>query len=159
MKNIKWLSALAAACAIALFSGCASVPAAKESADKAAKEFKVQPGKANIYVYRNETFGAAVTMPVALDGKLAGKTASKTYFAFEVEPGQHEILSETEDTSKLQLNVEAGANYYVWQEVKMGVLSARSKLQTVDAQTGQKGVQECKLIDSPLPQATGIASK
>ena len=158
MQTIKLLGAVAAVCAMALFSGCASVPAAKESADLAAKTFKTQPGKANIYVYRDEIVGAAITMDVKLDGKFAGKTASKTYFAFEVAPGEHEVISETENTSKLTLKTEPNRSYYIWQEVKMGILSARSKLQVVDAQTGQKGVAACKLIESPLPQAGTVAN-
>ncbi|KAF0812955.1 hypothetical protein IGB42_02350 [Andreprevotia sp. IGB-42] len=149
MKKIKWASALIALVAVSLFSGCASFPAAKESADKAAKEFKAAPGKANIYVYRNETLGAALSMPVALDGKAAGKTGPMSFFAFEVEPGKHQLFSEAGE-SRLEVNTEAGQSYYVWQEVKMGLMVGGSKLQIVDAAVGQKGVLACKMIDSPV---------
>jgi hypothetical protein len=40
----------------ALFvTGCASVPMAPPAADSAAKVFKTDPSKANVYIYRNET--------------------------------------------------------------------------------------------------------
>lgn len=42
--------------------------------------------------------------------------------------------------------MQAGKNYFVWQEVKMGLWMARSALQTVDEATGRKGVAECKRI-------------
>jgi hypothetical protein len=41
----------------------------------------------------------------------------------------------------------AGKIYYVWQEVKMGMFSARSALHQVDAAKGQKGVEESKLVN------------
>lgn len=133
-----------------LLTGCATVPMASVELDQEAKTFAVEPGKANIYVYRNETMGAAVAMPVALDGRVAGKTASKTYFMWTVEPGMHEITSLTENTSKLSIDARAGQNHFVWQEVKMGAWSARSLLQEVSEEEGRKGVLECKLIQSEI---------
>jgi hypothetical protein len=40
----------------------------------------------------------------------------------------------------------AGKNYFVWQEVKMGMWAARSALQEVDEKTGRDAIKECKLI-------------
>jgi hypothetical protein len=138
------LAGLALLAAI-LASGCASVQMASPEQDAAAKSFTVKPGMANIYVYRNETFGAALKMPVALDGKLVGDTASKTYLLLPVAPGPHTVLSKTENDSTVQINAEAGRNYFVWQEVKMGMFAARSQLQLVDEATGKAGVAECNL--------------
>jgi len=138
--------ALCALLVLVLASGCASVQMASSEQDTAAKSFAVKPGKAIIYVYRNETMGAALKMPVALDGKLMGDTASKTYLLLEVNPGQHTVVSKTENDSSVTLNTVAGRNYFLWQEVKMGLLMARSNLQEVDEATGKAGVAECKLI-------------
>ncbi|WP_168196438.1 hypothetical protein [Bdellovibrio sp. NC01] len=44
-------------------------------------------------------------------------------------------------------------NYYVWQEVKMGILWARTKLHKVDEAEGQAGVRQCSLVDH-VPLAT-----
>lgn len=143
-----------ALCALAVLvfaSGCASVQMASPEQDTAAKSFTVKPGKANIYVYRNETFGAALKMPVALDGKQVGETASKTYLALEVSPGPHTVVSKTENESTVKLNTVAGRNYFLWQEVKMGMISGRSNLQEVDEATGKAGVGECKLIQAQSP--------
>jgi hypothetical protein len=128
--------------------GCASVPMASTDKDNSAKTFRAKPGMANIYVYRNETFGAALKMPVVLDGKLAGDTASKTYFLFEVAPGKHELIAKGENDSVLPLTVQAGSNYFVWQEMKMGMFAGRSALQLVDEAKGRAGVAECKLIEA-----------
>lgn len=145
-QRIKMAAALFIA--ILVFTGCASVPMASMEQDTAAKSFAVKPDKANIYVYRNETFGAAIKMPVALNGKLVGDTASKTYLKLEVQAGEHTLLSKTENDAIVKLNAEAGKNYFVWQEVKMGVWAARSALQLVDEQVGKAGVNECKLVEA-----------
>lgn len=142
LRNI--LGSLALLSLLAL-GGCASVPMATPQQDAAAKQFTVPPGESRIYLYRNETFGAAITMPVALDGKLMGKTASKTYFVWDVAPGHHLIESKTENDSKLTLDTVAGQPYFVWQEVKMGLFSPGSKLHLMNRQAGEKGVLECKL--------------
>jgi len=145
---LKKLLALGALIAVVLASGCASVPMASPEQDTAAKSFATKPGKANIYVYRNETMGAAIRMPVALNGKLVGDTASKTYMVLEVAPGKHTMTAKTENDSIVTVDAAAGRNYFLWQEVKMGFAAARSNLQQVDETTGKAGVQECKLIEA-----------
>ena len=116
--------------------------------DAQTKTFSVKPDKANIYVYRNESMGAAVKMDVELNGKPIGQTVAKTYFALEVAPGKHTLVSKAENDAVLDVPAEAGKNYFVWQEVKMGLLYARNKLMLVDEETGKTGVAECKLIET-----------
>lgn len=142
---MKALVLIAAAMAIA---GCASVPMAGGDQDTRAKTFAVAPGKSNVYVYRNEILGAALKLQVTFDGQVIGDTAAKSYFALEVAPGRHTLASQSDGNGILELNTVAGKNYFVWQEVKMGILSGGSKLQLVDDTTGRAGVNECSLIVS-----------
>lgn len=137
---------LFAAVVVFTVTGCASVPMADKTADAQAKTFTATPGKAQIYVYRNESFGAAVKMPVTVDSKAVGSTASKTFILQQVEPGKHVVQSLTENEPSVEIHAEAGKNYYVWQEVKMGALQAGSALHIVPEAEGQKGVNECKLV-------------
>lgn len=81
----------------ALLGGCAAVPMASVEADTTAKQFQPRPGMSNIYLYRNETFGAAIAMTVSLNGKVMGRSGPKTYFLWEVPPGKYEIVSHTEN--------------------------------------------------------------
>ena len=148
--NTARLATLMSVMLLALLSGCASVPMASLEKDSQAKEFVVPEGKASIYLYRNEMYGGAIAMTVTLDGKLAGRTGPETYMLWHVDPGPHEIMSITENEAKLDLDVDAGATYYVWQEVKMGMWSARSQLHEVDEATGRAGVLECQLTDSKI---------
>jgi hypothetical protein len=74
-----------------------------------------------------------------------GQTAANTYLYKEVAPGKHTLTSKAENTDTLEVEVLPGTVTFVWQEVKMGVLYARSKLRLVDEAQGKQGVQECKL--------------
>jgi hypothetical protein len=140
------LFAAGALAAAVLASGCASVEMASTEMDTSAKTYSVKPNKANIYVYRHEVFGAAIKLPVLLNGRAVGDTASKTYMRLEVDPGNHTIVSKAEKDAVLKVDAAAGRNYFVWQEVKMGMWQPNSLLHLVDEATGKAGVGECKLI-------------
>ncbi|WP_080406580.1 DUF2846 domain-containing protein [Burkholderia ubonensis] len=137
---------------LSVMAGCASVPMGDPQKDAALKTFSAPQEKAAIYVYRNESMGGAIKMPVTLDGQHLGDTAAKTYLYTEVEPGPHQLVSKAENDSTLNVDTVAGKIYYVWQEVKMGILYARNKLQLVDDTTGQAGVKESKLAVLPSVQ-------
>ena len=128
-----------------LASGCASVPMADPAMDSAAKTFNVAPDRAKIYVYRNETMGATVTMDVFLNGRQLGQTVSRTFLVAEVAPGAQRLMGKAENEDTLDFTAAAGRVYYVWQEVKMGGFYARNKLQLMDDAAGKAGVMECKL--------------
>ncbi|MFZ6820599.1 DUF2846 domain-containing protein [Undibacterium sp. Ji22W] len=130
-----------------LLTGCASVKLASTQEDAKAKTFATNPNQANLYIYRNEFMGAAIQMPIDLDGREIGKTGPKSYLSIGVAPGKHTLVSKAENDFTLDLATEAGKNYYVWQEVKMGLLYARTKLQLVDEAQGQAGVRESKLLE------------
>lgn len=130
--------------------GCASAPMAPSDLDQKAKSFENSSNKATLYIYRNENFGAAISMEVLVNNKSIGQTAAKTYFKYDVTPGHYQIQSKAENTSILDLDVLAGKSYFVWQEVKMGFIYARNKLQLTDEIKGKAGVLESKLINTPI---------
>lgn len=155
-------------CCVAILSllvvGCASVPMAPADQDAKAKQFTPVSNKANVYIYRNENFGRAIPMTVSVNGKVLGQTAAQTYFWLQLNPGQYNLESHTENVSMLNLSAEPGKDYFVWQEVKMGLWAARSLLQQVDDKTGREGVLESKLINQsfttvdPLPASSGVSN-
>ena len=125
--------------------GCASVPMGDEKQDSALKTFSVPADKAGVYIYRNESMGAAVKMDVEVDGQLIGQTAANTYLYKEITPGKHTISSKAENTDTIEIDAKPGTLTYVWQEVKMGILYARTKLNLVDEEEGKEGVLETTL--------------
>jgi len=133
----------------AMLGACASVPLGDESRDEQLKTFPaVSQDKAGLYIYRNESMGASVKMEVDIDGQQVGTTARKTYLYKEVTPGKHTITSHAENTDTLEVDLQPGTLAYVWQEVKMGILFARSKLHLVPEEQGKAGVLESTLVET-----------
>lgn len=148
------------AVALLAATGCASVPMMPEADDLAAKAFAPAPAdRAHVYVYRNESFGGAVKLGLLLDGYMVTETAAKTYVLLPVAPGKHVLTSVAENREELALDAAAGKTYFVWQEVKMGVWAARSKLNAVDEAAGKAGVQECKRAQVAPPPAAPPAAR
>lgn len=137
-----------AALAMAVLAGCASVPKGDPAQDAALKAFQVAPDQSGIYIYRNESFGAAVTMDVAIDGQAVGQTGANTYLYKQVAPGKHTVTSSAENTSTLEVDAQPGRLVYIWQEVKMGMISARTQLHEVSETQGKSGVGETSLAAS-----------
>lgn len=152
---MKKIALTLASVALLALSGCASVPMGDPQKNLALKTFTAKQDVAGLYIYRNESMGAAIKMDVEVDGKPLGQTAAKTYLYTELAPGKHVLTSKAENDFSLDLEVLPGKLYYVWQEVKMGILYARTKLNLVDEKAGQAGVLETQLA-APAP---AIASK
>lgn len=140
---------IVATIALTLVGCAATVPMESPAKDAQAKQFLAKPDMAGVYVYRNESFGKAVKLPLEIDGKTIGQTGYETYFFAEVAPGTHKVTTRAENTTELTIDAIAGKLYYVWQEVKMGVWAPKAKLQLVDEATGKEGVSDCNLA-SPV---------
>lgn len=135
---------------LAVAVGCVSVPMATAEQDRSAKEFRTTPGKANLYVFRDESFGAGVKMGLQLDGRVLGDTGAKTFHLTTVSPGPHVLISKAENDEKLQFTAEPGQNVYVWQEVKMGVFMARTRLEQMREADAKPRIMECSLAANEL---------
>lgn len=132
----------------ALLVGCAGGPKAPAEEDSAAKKF-IAPtnGTSNLYIYRNESFGGGVNMDILIDNNRVATTGPKTYILKNLPAGEHKIEGVAfEGSSIIKVNLLPNSIKFVWQEVKMGFLGARNKLQEVDINEGKKGVSESKLL-------------
>jgi hypothetical protein len=58
-------------------------------------------------------------------------------------------VSKAENDASVSIDMQAGQTYFVWQEVKMGFVSARSALHVVDEKKGRAGVEQSTLIQTP----------
>lgn len=131
--------------------GCSSIPKANPKLDQEAKLFQPDSNKSILYIYRNELMGGAISMGVEVDNEHMGNTRNNHYMRISLQPGTHNIMSTAENSSDVQIIAEPGKIHYVWQEVKMGIVFARTKLSVVDEKTGQKGVRECSLVEHRQP--------
>ncbi|MEX0960080.1 MAG: DUF2846 domain-containing protein [Burkholderiales bacterium] len=144
-RNVRFIALVAA---LSLLGACASVPMASPEEDMQAKQFEASPDQSRIYVYRNENFGGAIRISITLDGRMMGQTAAKTYFMWNVTPGPHTISCVGENTASLNIDARPGSSHFVWQEMKMGLWSARCALHDVDSEKGREAVLSTKLIQS-----------
>lgn len=134
--------------ALLLTSACASVPMSSSEKDAEAKKFNIPPTHSRIYLYRNEALGSAMKVAITLDGRHKGKTARNIYFSWDVKPGEHELSCLAETDSTITVNAKPGKAHFVWQEMKMGLLSAGCALHEVDQSVGKKAILSCNLAKS-----------
>ena len=84
-------------------------------------EGQAEPGKALVYFFVD--YIGAPTMRVGVDGKWVGANNGKSYFYFQVEPGEHNVCTEWQSAlfkksserigGAIHLSAEAGKTYYV----------------------------------------------
>ena len=72
------------------------------------------PNVATVYLYRtHESPGGAVGVDIKDNGIDIGTLQDGTYFIYHANPGQHVFTATTDTASTQNLNLQAGATYYV----------------------------------------------
>lgn len=140
----------------AYLSGCASVPMASKEEDSQKKQFAApSQGMSGIYIFRNSSFGAALTKLLYVDDQVIGASAANTYFYSEVKPGEHKLSTQTEfGNNHLKIKTEGDKNYYVRQYIKIGAFVGGAGLEQYGEEKGKAGVRECRLAKGVGPAAT-----
>ena len=82
-----------------------------------------------------------------INGKHAGDTNHQTFILKSVAPGKHSITAFAENTETIEITTVADNNYFIWLEVKMGVVTNHAHFHLVDEAQGKTGVRDCKLIE------------
>ncbi len=131
--------------------GCASVPKTSAALDAEAKKFVPEPGKGSIYVRRGGGVGAAVLMPVLLDGRIVGNLAPDTFLLLIVPPGGHVVgtsLAYAEAAGQQKINIEAGNNYFFKVSIRMGMWAGKAHLEQLTEEEGREKVLKSKRAES-----------
>ena len=149
-------------CAVAslLLNGCASVATAPAEQDSYAKLFTPMPGKASLYIYRDEYIGSAIPIQVEVGGTLLGPTGPYSYFLLTLKPGTYAVKSFTVESlwvdrahmssASGNISVEAGKNYFIQQRLTFG---GGIGMQAADDGAGRSAVKSSTLIAaSPPPE-------
>lgn len=138
--------------ALALFSGCASLPKPeKMKTDIIGYELPQLPeeGKAIVYVVRPSEFGGLIRFNVFVDDKQPtsemGFTRGSQYIYFNLMPGNHEILSKAENWAKLYITANAGDIIFIQQDAKMGLFMTRNTLSQLPDYQGKYRVKHLEL--------------
>jgi len=103
-------------------------------------------GKATVYIIRNSSIGSLIRMGVECNDLKIGSTKAKQYVYTVLAPGNYTFVSKTpENKASLDLTLEAGKIYYIKQQVKMGIIAARTGLELMNEPDGKKALNDCKL--------------
>ena len=97
-----------------------------------------------VYVIRATGLGSAISTNIYDDNRLIGTTGPNGYLCWEREAGKTEILAKAENKSKVYLDTEPGEICYIKQDIQLGVLMARTKLELVNEEQGKKLLKKCK---------------
>jgi hypothetical protein len=140
--------AIAAVAAAGCGIGSRAVEYSDPRTDAAAKTFSVTPGKANIYVYRDQVYLGDAPLEVVLDERWSAKLVGQTYFSVEVDTGMHRLRAKGEKETTLDVLVPAGANVLVRVEVSPSVLTLKATMYLMQEDEGRTGVAGCRRVDA-----------
>ena len=142
MKRDYLLKSAIFSAGIILLVSCATTTQLVEIPDQTKPIEK--PENCRIYVMRPTTFAYAISMRVTDNDTPIGNTGPKGYLCWETSAGTNTINGISENISTLPMVTEAGQTYYIQQNVRMGFLFARNKLEAVDEATGKQMLSKCK---------------
>lgn len=149
---MKFLKVLMAMVVISFFSGCTSLPPPAEM-KAAVADFKLpalpEEGKALVYMVRPASIGTLIRFNVFVDDQEPesemGYTRGQQYIYFNLEPGDHQILSKAENWAETNVSANAGDIIFIQQEPSMGILMARNSLFKLQDYEGKYHVKNLKL--------------
>jgi len=120
-----------------------------------------EEGHALVYVFRPATVGYAIKTWAFADDDLMMVSKPKAYSFAQVPAGTRLFWTKSENTSVLEMEVEAGRTYYLKVKIKMGLAKARAKILEIDEATAQKFFQKCSYVepsDEGLTRAAEIVA-
>ena len=115
-----------------------SIKLNRKQNDSIAKNQIPSPGKSVVYIIRQGLFGAAIEMRLDCDSFFVGRINSNTYLYTIVDSGNHIFKAQAENNFTLKVHLDGGKTYYLEQQVKMGIVSARTKLKILSPEAGSK---------------------
>ena len=149
---MKFLKITSIILALAVFSGCASLPKPEEmKTDIVGYELPELPeaGKAIVYVVRPSSVGSLIRFNVFVDDEEAssemGFTRGSEYIYFNLMPGSHRILSKAENWAEATVIANEGDIIFIQQDAEMGLLMARNSIFQLPDYQGKYQVKHLEL--------------
>jgi hypothetical protein len=101
-----------------VMAACAPLPPSPQ--DLEAKRFEMVPGKAVIYLVRDDPDVSRDPGTLMLDDMMMGSSYPGTYFRWVVDPGRHQIRGYAGDTGSITMDVSADRMYFVQHSYSRG---------------------------------------
>ncbi|MGZ8202245.1 MAG: hypothetical protein ACXWUH_09760 [Burkholderiales bacterium] len=139
MFRVVWMLILGLALA-----ACAQLPPSPQEIE--AKRFESVPGKAVIYVVRDEPDFTDDGATLMLDDQMMGTTYPGTFFRWVVAPGRHQIRGFAGDAGSYSLDVGPDRVYFIQQWVTRFFPFSQSHFQLVPEPHGRAAVLRSVLV-------------
>jgi hypothetical protein len=144
-RKRSWAGSVLTGCAalvIAMvFAGCASPQQYVHFPDQSKRV--EDPQKGRIYVIRPSSTARSVSMVVKDGRKTIGCTGPNSFLCWEREPGKTTVTGTAEFPSSVDISVENGNVYFVFQHLAMGLMTSGDKLELVSEEKGRKILKKC----------------
>jgi hypothetical protein len=148
MQKRKSIATFLVACAVAVLTGCASLPSPEAmKAETASFQLPKLPeqGKAIVYVVRPSSLGGLIRFNVFVDDQEPasemGYTRSSQYIYFSLPPGEHKIYSKAENWAETLVTAKANDVIFIQQEPAMGIIMARNNIFKLEDYEGKYHVK------------------
>jgi hypothetical protein len=118
--------------------------------NKQLPEFKAAADKALCVVIRPMAFTGSNFVPIFVDTQYVGGTEGNTVLSFPVTPGEHFVIGDATNKSKVKFNFQAGKVYFIFHTVVVITTSAGPVTITITTSTFKpmSGEDAMKKIDS-----------
>ncbi len=129
---------------LVILSGCATTNMIKPEQPPA---LTAKPDSALLVIVRDTFLGSGIVFWNYLDGKFIGETMGNTYIVADVAPGEHYVVSATENTGIAHFDFQKGKHYFLRQGVTMGMWRARtSGFYPMTTKEAQKAIEGCSYL-------------
>lgn len=107
-------------------------------------------GKAKVFVYRyNQFTGKALRPSLLVDGRDVARIQSGRYIVLELDPGKRTFTS-SDRQAEVELDLAAGANYYLRVDIAPGVFKGHGRLILVMAEQGAAEIKKVTPADGDV---------
>ena len=107
-----------------------------------------QEGHALVYVFRPATVGGAIKTWAFADDDLLMVSKHKAYSFAQVPAGKVLFWTKSENTSAIELDVEAGKTYYLKVKIKPGFGKARVQILHIDKAEAEAYFKKCSYVEA-----------
>ena len=117
----------------------------KHKGDKRRAEPKEE--MALVYIFRPASMGGAIKTWSFADQQLIGVSKPRGYYFDYVSPGKRIVWAKAENTSPLEVELEAGKTYYFKTALRMGWGKARVEMLQIDEAEAETYFEKCSFCE------------
>lgn len=123
--------------ALLLLAGCATGPKYSEMKGSIPP---LRSDQGRVFVYRDSSFGAAISPSVAINGKIVGVSRANGFFYTDLPAGNYRMSAETEVERSLTFTLATGEIKYVKASISFGIIAGRINFDLVNQAAGEEAL-------------------